>query len=322
MCSITAFAVSPVTPKTNFNYKGTDIAPSIETIYRSDHAYFKDEAEILTSGTEKDLWEKVQSTADYLNINIAVFIGGNYRTEDETVTFTVNSIESIFGKYSDSLFIYLDFEGYSPAYDHIRVFNKAEDMFSETKRNKILNAMYQDLPKSTEPIYEDAVSKGISKGLDEVKSQGYVNSIATSQPYNENNTTTPPPPQHTGRSDTGSEIENFFRNIPTSVIIGAIVVIVVLIILSSIVKSIRRRLGSGFGNTYNNSSYYNNNDNYYGRRSGFYSGSHYNRRPPRHRPPRDYGPPRNSRPSHNSPSSPPRSSNNNSSHNSGSGHYR
>ena len=324
MFSMSAYAATPVLPKTNFDYKGTEIPPSVSTTYRTDHALFKDEAELLTPTSEKELWEKLEATVDYLNINIAVFIGGNYRTNDETVTFTDQAISSVFGKNSDTIFIYLDFEGYSPAYDYIRVSNKAEDIFPETKRNKILNVMYQTLPKSTEPIYEDAVRSAISKGLDEIKSQGYVNTARPSQTSTVRSYRTPEPvPQQ--KTDSG--FMDFIRSIPRPYIYGGIAVIIVLILIAILSSAAKRR-------SRRTNNYYNNyNDNYYDHRDNYYSGrsyhhhsqyNAYNRRPPRGRPPRDYDPPpRNSRPPRSSP--PPSGSsnnNNNSSHSSGSGHYR
>ncbi len=298
--NVTAYAASPVIPKTNFNYRGTDIAASIESIYRTDHAYFKDEADLLTSSSEKSIWEKLQATSDYLNVNIAVFIGGNYRTEDETVNFTINGTSSIFGSYSDTLFLYLDFEGYSPAYDYIRAFNRAEDIYPDTKRNKILNVMYQSLPKSNEPIYEDAVRQAITNGLDEIKSQGYVNSVGTSQSQQNR------PARQVSRTDTFANIGEIIQKIPSPVIFGGIALIVVLVIISSISKSIKRRFGRN-NSYYNSSNYYDPHSNYYN--SGSYHNTSYHRKPPRSRPSRS------SRSSH-------RSSSSSSSHSSGSGHYR
>ncbi len=322
MCSITASAAEPVTPKTKFSYKGTDVQSSVESVYRTDHAYFKDEADILTTSSEKSLWEKIQTVSAQLKINVAVFIGGNYRTDDETVTFTMNAISSVFGSYSDTLFIYLDFEGYSPAYDYIRASNNAEDIFNDTKRNKILNAMYQKLPKSTEPVYEEDVRQGIADGIDEIKSQGYVNTPQSS--YNSRGTyqdtaddrgyypERDPEPENKGSSSTPM----------MPIIIGAFVVIIILLIISSIVKSITRKIGS-FGRSSYRSSYYDHDDGYYGRRDHYHRS--YRSRPPRPpkppRPPRDHGPSGGGRPPRSS--SPPKSSSRHDSpHSSGSGHYR
>ncbi len=331
LCGISVSAANPVIPKTSFPYDGTDVQSSVESIYRSDHAFFKDEADILTSASEDKLWEKVQATSDELNINIAVFIGGNYRTDDETVTFTTNSISYLFGSSSDTLFVYLDFEGYSPAYDYIRTSNNAENIFTETKRNKILNVMYKKLPKSTEPVYEEPVQQAISDGLDEIKNQGYVNSTQQTPDYRSNSPAASPRTERgreTPRTEIGSELLDFVRKIPTPIIIAVVVGIVILIIISSIVKSIKRRINSSFGNSYyNNGGYYNQGGSYHSSHNGYYGGrsrhyDSYHSRPPRHRPPRTHHePPRSSRPPRNS-APPSGSSHSGSPHSSGSGHYR
>lgn len=300
--SITAYAAGPVTPKTQFNYSGTDIVRSTDSLYRTENAYFKDEADVLPINTEREIWEKLQSAAEYLNIKIAVFLGGNYRTDDETIQFTIDSTYLIFGSSTDALFIYLDFEGYSPAYDYIRAFNRAEDIYPETKRNKILNKMYQNLPKSTEPIYSDAVRLGIENGLQEIKNQGYVNNTQNDNAYHSS-------PQNYNESK--SIAKDFFSQIPKPFIIAFIIFIVVLIIISSIKNFIKRHSVSRYTNTYyDNNSYY---DDGYNHRSSYHSS--YRSRPPRSRPPRHH------EPSHRSSSSSRRSSSDGP-HSSGSGHHR
>ena len=57
--SITAYAAGPVTPKTQFNYSGTDIVRSTDSLYRTENAYFKDEADVLPINTEREIWEKL-----------------------------------------------------------------------------------------------------------------------------------------------------------------------------------------------------------------------------------------------------------------------
>ncbi len=342
LSGITAYAANPVTPKTKFSYRGTDITASIESVYRSDKAFFKDEAELLSSAQERDLWEKLQSTADYLNVNLAVFIGGNYRTDEETVDFTIDCTAQLFGAYSDTLFVYIDFEGYSPAYDYVRAFNNADTIYPETKRNKILNIMYQDLPASTEPIYADSIKKAIANGIDEIKSQGYVNNAATvnnTYPDNGYNTYDPEPmPPRQEDHKTNDPIGEFFAKVPGAAIIGVIIILVVLLVISSIVRSIKRKvsgIGSSFRrNTYNTYNSYNDHDTYYGRGSSYYHGySHSRHNPPPPPPPpghsappshsRSYGSSHSSRPS-KSHSSPSRSSSRSSGtpHSSGSGHHR
>ena len=315
--STIAYAASPVTPRTSFSYRGTDITSSVKTTYRSSRAFFKDEAEILPDNAEKEIWEKIQSTADYLNLNIAFFIGGNYRTDDETVNFTNECISALFGSSSDTVFIYLNFEGYSPAYDYIRTSNNADTIFTDTKRNRILNTMYQNLPKSTEPVFPDSVKLGVLNGIEEIKNQGRVNNIQSSNTYaNANDTNDYPPPRQENNTNYFNDVSNFFSRIPGWVIFGVIGFLILLIIISAISKSVKRHTQNF--NNYNSNGYYNSND-YYDRGSSYHHSS-YHRRPPRHRSYHHSPPPPPPRKSSRSHSSGNNSSNN--THSSGSGHYR
>ncbi|MBQ9460879.1 MAG: hypothetical protein IJU51_03030, partial [Clostridia bacterium] len=322
--STAAYAASPVTPRTSFSYRGTDITASVESKYRDTRAFFKDEAEILPDNAEREIWEKLQSTADYLNLNIAIFIGGNYRTDDETVNFTNECISALFGSSSDTVFIYLDFEGYSPAYDYIRTSNNADTIFTDTKRNRILNTMYQKLPKSSEPIYPDSVKLGVLNGIEEIKTQGYVNNYQHTNTYDNANNTyddyAPPPRKNNNISF--NEVSSFFSKIPSWLIFGVIGFIVLIIVISAISKSIKRHTRNftnyNSNNYYDDNSYYGNRNGYYGRGSSYHHSSY--RRPPRshsHHSPPPPPPPRSSR-SHSSSSNHSGSSN----HSSGSGHYR
>ncbi len=166
--SITAYAVSPVTPKTSFDYRGTDTEASLVSQYRDSKAFFRDEAEILTGKQQEEIWEKLQAVTDDMDIKVAVFLGGNYRSDPETEDFAHDCAVSLFGNDSDSLFIYLDFEGHSPAYDYIRALNKAERIFNKAAIDDIFDVMYEYLPPSDEPVYSDDVKKALLMGMDEV----------------------------------------------------------------------------------------------------------------------------------------------------------
>lgn len=302
---VTVQAANPVIPKTDFDYLGTDVTASVQSTYRSGRAFFKDEADILPASMERDVWEKIQSTADYLNVNIAVFLGGNYRTDPETEQFTRDGTNTIFGSTSDTMFIYLDFEGYSPAYDYIWTSNNAQTIYPDTKRNKILNMMYKYLPKSSEPIYSDDIKQALLKGLDAVKSQGYVNNYQNN--YNNNYTT-----QTSSRKKSSAEdmaaVKNFLQSIPRPVVIGIIIFVVLLVIVSAIRKAFRRRSSTSYYNT----SYPPNN---YPPHSNYHSSYHHSR--PSYRSSLS-----RSSHSHHSSSSHSSSHRSSSSGGSGSGHHR
>ena len=264
---ITAYAADPVTPKNTFDYKGTDVLASVASPYRTEKAYFKDEAEVLTPEQRDSIWEKLQSASGSSKIRIAVFLGGNYRSDSETEDFTYDCSAAIFGANSDCLFIYLDFEGKSPAYDYVRSFNKAERIFDANARDKILQAMYDYLPESGKPIYSDDVNKALISGINTVSNQY---GLSTDRPSG----------SVSSRSDKYDEIDFSFlmkllpliSTVPLFVyfIIGGIIV---LILIFAILHSVKN-------SSYNGSSYYDG-DSYYDRGRSYRSRSY--RSSPRHR---------------------------------------
>lgn len=294
-------AGNPVTPKTTFDYRGTDVMSSVNTgnVHRTDNAYFKDEADVLPSSVEGSVWEMVQETANNSNLCLAVFLGGNYRTDNETEDFTYDGAAAIFGSKSDILFIYLDFEGRSPAYDYVRAFNRAESLYTNTKTQQTLNTMYRYLPKSGEPIYADDVKQALFSGLEYIRQQGTVrtstNNYNSYTSYSHNNNSS-------SKTEAVVEgIKDFLQKIPKPVIFGAVIVIIILAFIVSIKSRFRR-------NTHSN--YYSGNDPYH--HNNYYGGSHssYSRRSSYRRPPR-----RSSRP-------PRRTSSHSSRSSSGSGQHR
>ena len=305
MFSTTVRAVDDaVTPKTSFVYQGNDVISSLNSghSYRSERAYFRDEADVLPSSVERDVWEQIQTVADHANLHLAVFLGGHYRTDAETETFTCDSTAALFGSSSDALFIYLDFEGHSPAYDYIRAFNRAETVYTASVIQTTLNTMYRYLPKSGETVEADDVRQALVSGLEKIRQQpvvGTVNSVPADR-YTDSTI-----------ARVASDIAVFLRQIPTHVIVIVIVVLVLLLIAAVSRSSRRRRSSRSF---YEHPPYHHN--NYYGSRS-----SYARRSPSRRRPSRSSSPPHHA----SSRTSSPRTYNNsNSSHNhsSGSGQHR
>lgn len=319
MCSLTVYADSPVTPKNSFGYRGTDVISSIESPYRTYQTYLKDEAEILPEKAEKDLWEKLQAVSENTNVKLAVFIGGNYRTDIETENFTYDCVAALFGTTADALFIYLDFEGQSPAYDYIRAFNGAERTYTEAKRTAILNTMYRYLPKSTEPVYASSVQQALDSGLNEIEQAGYTPSTSTAPSVVStvppaNNT---PPAQTSNSTIKGEDLLNIFRSIPSWVIYVGIGLIILLVIVSAIKRAARRhRSSQTYTNSYPSSDYYNT-----GFHHGYHSSSYRHRSPPHH-PPRSSRPPRRSSPPSHSSSSSSSSHSDSSRSSSGTGMHR
>ena len=151
------------TPKTDNPapdiYSEEGLKKSIETgtIKRSQNAYFKDEAEIL-KGREDEIFNSIQQTADKIDMNVAVFIGGLYRNDKVTEDFTALANEKIFGKgdYTNSVFLYLDLEGAASAYDFIDTYHDAYFYYPDDEDNNRIDAIWSDMdhylpPSGTKP---------------------------------------------------------------------------------------------------------------------------------------------------------------------------
>lgn len=173
-CNTAALAFT--TNGDDFPYLSSDFEEALTTdkFYRSKNAYFKDEAGIFgDEQTCSDIYDDIQETADNIDMNIAVFIGGLFRSDETTEKFSSNGSEFIFGKGEDvnSVFLYLDFEGQSMSYDYIDTFHDAKFYVTESDVDDIFEDMDDYLPKSGETVYESDVSKALDVFLADLQQE-------------------------------------------------------------------------------------------------------------------------------------------------------
>ena len=175
-CLLTVFAFpvnaasgSAVTPRNDFRYYGTDLDSSLYSgkKYQTENAYFRDEAELFGSADYTDVCETIQNAADKIGMNVGFFIGGNYRSDNQTMEFCRDSIISLFGNDADtsSVFVYLDFEGESPSFDFICCQHDATLYYPpdglDERQVDMRDNMYKYLPSSGSTIYTSAVINAI-----------------------------------------------------------------------------------------------------------------------------------------------------------------
>ena len=177
-------------PKHDFDYYGKDYISSIDSgkSYRSENAYFRDEAEVFANDfIWSQLFDDIQKTADNIGMNIAVFIGGAYRDDNTTETFASKSSEYLFGKEGDvdSVFLYLDFEGRSTSYDYIDTFHDARLYFTDSDIEDIIDDMYDYLPSSGSTVYKSDVNTAIKVFLDALESEKSYGANFEAYYYNE-----------------------------------------------------------------------------------------------------------------------------------------
>lgn len=169
--ALTAFAEDRVLiPKNDgFKYYANDYKSSL---YSGDHlktenAYFRDEAEMLSKNEKGTLFETIQNAADKTGMCVAVFIGGNYRGDSITEVFTQECTKLLFGEspQTNAIFLYLDFEGKSSSYDYICCYHDANLYYPHTgfddRIEEMGENMYKYLPKSGDTVFSSAVTGAI-----------------------------------------------------------------------------------------------------------------------------------------------------------------
>lgn len=281
-------AEKPVIPRHDFNYTGSSVEESLDTqnSFKTSNAYFRDEADIFNETYERDLTELIQNTADRMKMNLGIFIGGNYRSDSQTKTFTTEAAKTLFGNKADtnSVFIYLDFEEENTAFDFIRTMHDAQLYYPASGKNNridlILDDMYRYLPSSEEEIYSKDVYQAIKAACSDLVS--YANSGPVADASYRNNEANEFRSVVFGRIVTS-------RVIPLSLPAlggGALFVFMIIMsIISSISRVFKRRSSTYYSNNYNDYNEYNSDGSYMGYGAGYGSSRHYHerrRRPPRH----------------------------------------
>lgn len=165
-------------PVHDFSYDALDMKASLLSgdYYNNENAYFKDEARVFDDDTYyKDFQRMIQKAADELEINIGVFLGGLYRSDETTEQFTENAIKTLFNMDWDqnSVFLYLDFEGRSLSYDYICTCHDAKLYYPNSGLNDriedIIQHMYKYLPSSGHTIYKKDVRTAIEVFISDLK---------------------------------------------------------------------------------------------------------------------------------------------------------
>ena len=168
------------TPKNNgFGYSASDVNAALfaEPYYYKENSYFSDEARVYGEGALcTDIRHQIQTTADTIGMNVAVFLGGAYRDDNDTKKFTKDSLIKLFGNEQDtnSVFLYLDFEGHKPSFDYICTQHDAKLYYSNgtaglsNRVSTMVEDMYEHLPSSGSTIYRSSVTKAINVFLEDL----------------------------------------------------------------------------------------------------------------------------------------------------------
>lgn len=108
-----------------------EISASAEESDDGPYYMLYDESEKLSSDEYNNLDELISETAELIGFNIAVYIGGETRSNSETETFVKDTTIDTFGYQADSVFYYIDCEGNSEAYDYMYVLGDAQLYYTD-----------------------------------------------------------------------------------------------------------------------------------------------------------------------------------------------
>lgn len=115
----------------SFAFVPSEISASAEESDGGPYYYFYDEAEKLSSDEFENLDNLISETSSLLGFNVAVYIGGETRSNSETETFVKDTAIDMFGYQSDTVFYYIDCEGNSEAYDYMYVLGDAQLYYTD-----------------------------------------------------------------------------------------------------------------------------------------------------------------------------------------------
>ncbi len=135
-------------------YTDTPIDPSL--------SFLVDDAQVLTSEEEEELMEDICDTAEYIDMNIGIFVSGTYTPRDDTQMYCERICADAFGLGDDSVVLYLDLSGqddlsYSP-YDFFYTRNRARFYYTDgacgdsNRVQEVFSEMNPYLPRGDEDV--------------------------------------------------------------------------------------------------------------------------------------------------------------------------
>ena len=125
------------------------------------------ESGLFSNDNRNNLNEKIRSYARDLEMNIIVYIGGNYRSDNDTEWFCRDTYTENFGEDTDGVFYYLDLSGKSPAYDYIATSGKAVLLY-EKNIDDIFDHLDTYLPSSGQLIQEQDIYDAVNSFLSQL----------------------------------------------------------------------------------------------------------------------------------------------------------
>lgn len=122
-----------------------------------------DDAGLFSKKEKKALDSLIRDTAEELEINVLVYIGGSgdaYMTDEQTEAFAHNYYDETFGEYTDGILYYMDMSGGYGAYDFISTSGRAILMY-QGDIDRIFTYLDAYLPASGQEIVPDEIYSAV-----------------------------------------------------------------------------------------------------------------------------------------------------------------
>ena len=161
---------------------------SEDQVYKEGCVYFNDEANLFSSSERKQIIRILAETSDAIAFNLALYVGGKSRSDSRIENLVqvgaANTFD--FNTYNGTVYLYIDFDGYTNAYDYMFSANDAflyytnGDDGTEDRVIKMLHAMEAYFPPGGGTVVNSEVIKGIQEYCDQLKkykSEGLVSGI-------------------------------------------------------------------------------------------------------------------------------------------------
>lgn len=145
--------------------------------YRDENVFFYDEPDLFSEGQRKRIVEMLKKASEDIGFNVALYTGGVSRSDREIERIAENNAKSLFefDKYYGTVFLYIDMDGYSNAYDFMFC---AKDAFlyypngddgAEDRIDKILQATETHFPYGGGEIIASEIEEGIKTFCNELR---------------------------------------------------------------------------------------------------------------------------------------------------------
>ena len=124
----------------------------------SANAYLCDEAACITDSEFEAAMDEIQETADYIHMNVAVYLGGEPLGAGEysTITFCDDHYDDMYGINTDGVFLYIDMSGEADLFDYLSTSGLAQFYYTNADDNNRVATIVSDfeeyLPRDAEQV--------------------------------------------------------------------------------------------------------------------------------------------------------------------------